>query len=117
MTGYVDDIAGELDRAAVVVAPIDRGGGTRIKVLEALAAGKAVVASPMAIEGLSGNVVEALIVAEDDAAFADALERLLLDRHRRRALAVAARVWAERTRSWSTVAEAHLDLHRTVARR
>ena len=117
VTGYVDDIAGELDRAAVVVAPIDRGGGTRIKVLEALAAGKAVVASPMAIEGLSGNVVEALIVAEDDAAFADALERLLLDRHRRRALAVAARVWAERTRSWSTVAEAHLDLHRKVARR
>ena len=52
VTGPVDDVVPYLDRAAVVAAPIRLGGGMRVKVLEALAAGKAVVATPLAVEGL-----------------------------------------------------------------
>ena len=53
MTGWVDDPSIYLAGATVVLVPLRQGGGLRVKMLEACAAGKAIVASPMAIEGLS----------------------------------------------------------------
>src|SRR5262249_58786719 len=53
VTGLVSDVAPYLDRAAVVTVPVTTGGGLRVKVVEALAAGKAPVASPLAVEGLA----------------------------------------------------------------
>ena len=51
-TGFVPDITPYLEQAALVVIPLRLGGGMRVKTLEALAAGKAIVASPRAVEGL-----------------------------------------------------------------
>ena len=53
VTGWVDDPSIYLAGAAVVLVPLRQGGGLRVKMLEACAAGKAIVASPMAVEGLS----------------------------------------------------------------
>lgn len=53
--GYVDDLAAEYRRAAVVVAPIVRGGGIKIKVVETLAMGRFLVATPEAMEGIGGE--------------------------------------------------------------
>ncbi len=117
VTGRVDDVADELAPAAVVVAPIDTGGGTRVKVLEALGAGKAVVASPTAVDGLRDDVASAVLVAEDDEGFAGAVSRLLDDRQERRRLGLAARAWSDRAPSWDSVAEAHLGLHSRTVRR
>lgn len=100
VTGKVRDVAPYLDQAAVVAAPIRVGGGMRVKVLEALAAGKAVVATPLAVEGLdvvSGEQLEVAASAED---FTSALECLLRDESRRRALAERARAWACERLGW-----------------
>jgi glycosyltransferase involved in cell wall biosynthesis len=102
VTGRVPRVEPWLDRAAVVAVPIALGGGMRVKVLEALAAGKPVVASPRAAEGLDGAP---LVLAESDEEVAAALVRLLEDRGARIDL-------AERARSWAV---AHLGWDRTVA--
>lgn len=91
VSGRVPTVEPWLDRAAVVAAPLASGGGMRVKVLEALAAGKAVVASPLAAEGLDGAP---LILAEGDEESAAAIATLLEDRGRRVALAGRAREWA-----------------------
>jgi glycosyltransferase involved in cell wall biosynthesis len=90
VTGRVPSVEPWLDRAAVVAAPLASGGGMRVKVLEALAAGKAVVASPLAAEGLDGAP---LILAETDDDTAAAIASLLEDPARRIALAESAREW------------------------
>jgi glycosyltransferase involved in cell wall biosynthesis len=101
----VADVSPFLDAAAVVVAPIRLGGGMRVKVLEALAAGKAIVATPLAAEGLELGHGEHAVVAESAADFADAVVELLTDVARRRRLAESARMWAEK----------HLDVEAQVA--
>lgn len=91
VTGRVPSVEPWLDRAAVVAAPLSTGGGMRIKVLEALAAGKAVVASPLAAEGLQGAP---LLLADGDEETAEAIAGLIEDRDRRVALAARAREWS-----------------------
>jgi len=94
--GAVDDVSAYLDRAAVVVAPLRTGGGTRVKVLEALGAGKALVATPLALEGVDVPP-EAALVARSTAEFAASIASLLRDDERRRQLGEAAYAWARST--------------------
>jgi len=94
VTGGVQDVTRYLNDAAVVVAPIGSGGGMRLKVLETLAAGKPIVATPLALAGLDVRHREHVLIAEDDASFANAIVELLDDPVERRRLAEAARGWA-----------------------
>ena len=87
VAGSVPDLEPYYRRAALVVVPMRLGGGTRIKVLEALAYGKAVVATSVGAEGLSLAPGEALEIADGPEAFADACVRLLGDAGARRRLA------------------------------
>ena len=100
VTGLVPDVRPYLDRAAVVVAPLWSGGGMRVKVLEALAAGKAVLASPRAAEGLAVVDGRDLRLAEDEDAFASALADLLGDPQARVRLGRGARAWAVAHLGW-----------------
>jgi glycosyltransferase involved in cell wall biosynthesis len=100
LEGEVSAVWPLLDQAAVFVAPLRVGGGMRVKVAEALAAGKAVVASRLAVEGLAVTGGEQLLLAESDEEIADALVCLLRDRERRGALARRARLWAEANLPW-----------------
>lgn len=93
VTGAVEDIQPYLERATVVVAPLQRGGGMRLKVLQALAAGKAVVVSPRAAEGLFLGAGAPLCIADDTDAFVDAVRILIEQPERRRALGDRARQW------------------------
>lgn len=92
--------------AAVVVAPIRTGGGMRMKVLEAIGRGKAVVTTPLGAEGF--NVFEPqppFVVADGTEPIATAIAALLEDRERRRDLAARARAFAEAyfdPRAWSS---------------
>jgi glycosyltransferase involved in cell wall biosynthesis len=113
----VPDVTPYLDRATVVVAPMAIGGGTRVKVLEALAAGKAVVASPRAAQGLTARDGEELVLAEGDAETASAIIRLLDDEPTRRRLAEQARAWAERELTWSAMAGRYEELYARGAER
>lgn len=115
--GYVEDIGPFLDRAAVVVAPLRLGGGMRVKVLEALAAGKATVASPVAVEGLAVEDGREVRVASTDEQFADVILSLLDDPHARAALARGARHWAEENLSLRATADRYEELYRSLLTR
>ena len=75
--GYVDDIVAEVGRAAVAVAPLRIGGGTRLKVLEAMALGRPVVATRIGAEGIEVKHDRDLLIADAPRDFADAVLRLL----------------------------------------
>jgi len=86
LTGYVEDIRPVVARSAVCVAPLTTGGGTRVKVLEAMALGTPVVATSKGAEGLDVVDGEHILLADDPPAFADAVLRLLSDAHLRASL-------------------------------
>jgi glycosyltransferase involved in cell wall biosynthesis len=117
VAGRVDDLRALLDAAAVVVAPISSGGGMRVKALEALAAGKAVVASPLALAGIGVHAGAEVLVATDDASFAAAVVALLEDGPRRAALGSAARTWAETHVAWQPVTAAYEALYASLLER
>jgi polysaccharide biosynthesis protein PslH len=98
--GSVSDVTPYLDRAAVVVAPIRTGGSMRMKVLEALASGKALVATPRAAEGVEATAGEHFLLGHDEDELVDAIVGLLVDASGRRALAERARAWAEENLGW-----------------
>lgn len=86
-----------LEEAAVVMAPVRTGGGMRMKVLQAMAAGKAVVTTPRGTEGYTGFGEEPpLAVADDEAEIAAATATLLADDEQRLRLGERAREFAER---------------------
>jgi glycosyltransferase involved in cell wall biosynthesis len=77
ITGAVADVRPYLQRATVVVAPLRMGSGTRLKLLEAMAMGKPVVSTALGAEGLAVEGGTHLLVADDPAAFAAEVVRLL----------------------------------------
>ncbi len=94
LLGHVPSIVDVLSRAAVVVAPLRIGGGQRMKVLHAMAAGRAVVTTARGAEGLSAlDAAPPLVVADDAPALAESAARLLADDAERRALGVRARAF------------------------
>jgi glycosyltransferase involved in cell wall biosynthesis len=118
VTGEVPDVLSYLDAAAVVVAPLRTGGGMRVKVVEALAAGKAVVATPLAVEGLGVTSGDQLEIAEGADELVAAMVRLLTDSERRTALAARARQWASEHLGWETSLAGYEALyHSLLARR
>ena len=96
----VPDVGPFLERAAVVMAPLWTGGGMRVKVMEALAAGKALVATPLALEGLSVEDGRQVRIGRNDADLAQAAVELLRDPERRNALGRQARAWAMAALDW-----------------
>jgi glycosyltransferase involved in cell wall biosynthesis len=113
--GSVPDVTPYMDRAAVVVAPLRIGGGMRVKVLEALAAGKALVVTQRAAEGFEAQPGAHLLVADDEDQIVEALVQLLLDPHRRRRLAEEARRWAESRLGWDEGVAAFEELYESLA--
>jgi glycosyltransferase involved in cell wall biosynthesis len=111
ITGGVADVTRYLDRAALVVAPLRLGGGMRVKILEAFAAGKAVVASPLAMEGFDLVGGDHVVLAETDQQFCDSITRLLADTERRISLAAHARSWADAHLSWEKSIAAYETLY------
>lgn len=90
-TGTVPDMRPYLSAAAVVVVPLRLGSGTRIKILEACAAGKPVVSTSLGAEGLGLAAEKEIILADDPAQFARSVVALLQDPARRDAIATSAR--------------------------
>jgi glycosyltransferase involved in cell wall biosynthesis len=95
VTGYVPDVLPYLDAADVVVCPLRIGGGVKLKTIEALRRGKAIVSTHVGAQGLDRAARRALVIADDPREFADAVANLLARRdHRLRREAQAARVAA-----------------------
>jgi glycosyltransferase involved in cell wall biosynthesis len=100
--GEVDDAIGELARAKVAVVPLLAGSGTRLKILEAWAAGVPVVSTSLGAEGLPVRDGEHLLLADGAAAFADAVSRLLACTELRERLGSAGRLLMEKEFTWET---------------
>ncbi len=98
--GAVDDAVAALAEASVVVAPLLAGSGTRLKILEAWAAGRAVVSTSLGAEGLDARDGEHLLLADTPRAFADAVCRLLESPETRVNLGCAGRRLYEERFTW-----------------
>ena len=103
VTGQVDDIAPYYRSAAVFVAPVLQGSGTRLKILEAMASGCPVVSTTIGAEGLGVADGRELLLADTPPAMADAIERLLADGTRARRLARAARELVVARYDWDAI--------------
>jgi glycosyltransferase involved in cell wall biosynthesis len=111
VTGRVDDVTPYLDRASLVVAPLRSGGGMRVKVLNTLAAGKALVATSLAMAGLDVTDGQQVVLAETDEQFAAAITRLLDRADERVTLAGRARAWACEHIGWEASVDAYSQLY------
>jgi glycosyltransferase involved in cell wall biosynthesis len=104
--GFVPSMAPYFAAAHAVVVPILTGAGIRVKIVEAMSAGRAVVSTPLGWEGLAHlEPGRHLLVAEEPAAFADAALRLLGDPDLRRRMAADARELAEREYDWRALGD------------
>jgi glycosyltransferase involved in cell wall biosynthesis len=104
VTGTVPDVRPYIDEAAVYVVPIRAGGGTRLKIYEALAMAKAVVSTTVGAEGLAVTPNHEIVIADEADTFARAVVGLLSDQARRRALAEAGRLLVSTRYAWERVA-------------
>lgn len=100
LTGRVEDVRPYIAGAAVYVVPLRIGGGTRLKVLEAMAMSKAIVSTALGCEGFDLVPGQELVVADTPADFAAAVLTLLHDPARRERLGRAARRFAGSRYDW-----------------
>jgi glycosyltransferase involved in cell wall biosynthesis len=104
VTGTVPDVRPHVLEGAISIVPLRIGGGTRLKIFEALAMGRAVVSTTVGAEGLPLDPGRHYLRADDPDAFAGAVIGLLHDDHRRAALGRAGRALVDAHYSWAQVA-------------
>jgi len=103
LTGYLEDVRREVAGAWLAVAPILSGGGTRLKILEAMALGTPVVASSKGAEGLAVRHGENILIADGPEEFAGACLQLLGNAELRQRLAANARRFVEEQHDWRAI--------------
>jgi sugar transferase (PEP-CTERM/EpsH1 system associated) len=105
VTGRVADVRPYLAKAAVYVVPLRIGGGTRLKIFEAMAAGKAIVSTTVGAEGLPTTDGQHLLLADSPEAFASTVIGLLRDDNRREHLERQARTLVAERYDWAAAAD------------
>jgi glycosyltransferase involved in cell wall biosynthesis len=105
LTGYLDDVRPAVRESAVCVVPLQRGGGTRLKILEAMAVGTPVVSTSKGAEGLAVTHGENILIADDPRVFADYACELVRQPERRKMLAANARRLVEEHYDWQRIGE------------
>ena len=105
VTGRVPEIKPYFAEATVFVVPLRIGSGTRLKILEALAMGKAIVSTSVGAEGLDLRDGEEVFIADEPATFADAVTRLLTDVPLRRRIGKNGRTRVEQDYDWRSIGE------------
>ena len=111
LTGYVDDVRPLMREAACHIVPLRVGGGTRLKILNSWAMGKAVVSTSIGCEGLAAADGENILIRDDPKGFADAIVAVLEDGELRRRLGERGRATAERIYSWDVIGRDMIDTY------
>ncbi len=114
LTGWVDTIPPYLHAADVYIAPLRMGSGTRLKILEAMASGCAIVATTVAAAGLSEQAKSGMIIADDEDNFADAIQELLDHPEKRLELGKIAREMVKKQYDWSVLIPQLLEAYQEV---
>jgi glycosyltransferase involved in cell wall biosynthesis len=105
LTGYLADVRPTITRSWISIAPLRLGGGTRLKILEALALGTPVVATSKGAEGLNLVPERDILIADTPADFAAAVIRLLQDATLREALSQNGRRAVETHYDWQIIGQ------------
>ncbi len=103
VTGYVDDVRPYIAKASVYVVPLRVGGGTRLKILDAMAMGKAIVSTSIGCEGINVKKGENILVADNPSEFANIVLELIDNPDRAKKLGEAARRLVESRYSWEII--------------
>jgi glycosyltransferase involved in cell wall biosynthesis len=114
LAGFVPDLRPHLAAAAAVVVPLRLGGGTRLKIVEAMAMGKAIVSTTLGSEGIEAIAGRDLLIEDQPEAFANAVNRLLGDPELAARIGQSARTLAVERYSWSGAARALEGFYRNV---
>lgn len=116
VTGHVEDVTPYYRRAAVAVVPLRAGGGSRLKILEAMALGRPVVSTTIGAEGLEVANGTEILLADEAEPFAVAIARLLTEGDTWRSLAANARRFVEERHAWDVIAQRQLDIYDELRR-
>ncbi len=116
-TGFVDDIRPIVGGSSVCVVPILEGGGTRLKILEAMALGTPVVSTTKGAEGIEAQHGEHLLLADDAASFAECTLSVMRDPDLRQRLASNARRLVEDRYDWQKIGECFAGLVENAGKR
>jgi glycosyltransferase involved in cell wall biosynthesis len=100
LTGYLEDIRSVIAQSALCIVPLRIGGGTRLKILEAMALGTPVVSTTKGAEGLHVTHGKDILIADGPEAFAEAVLRLLNDADLRSSLSDRAKAMVSERYSW-----------------
>jgi glycosyltransferase involved in cell wall biosynthesis len=114
--GFVKDVRPTVGRSSVYVVPLRVGGGTRLKMVDAMAQGKAIVATSVGAEGIHGDDRTHFVLADEPARFADTVIGLLRDATERQRLGAAARQRAVDRYAWPGLASRLADGYATAIR-
>lgn len=116
VTGFVDDVRPYFARATAAICPIRDGGGTRIKVLDALAQGKPLIATTIGCEGLEVVPDRDVLIGDTPQAFADQIARVFEDAALRARLSTQGRLLVERVYAWEILGRKLTALYEELAR-
>ena len=114
LTGFVPDLRPHLAAAAAVVVPLRLGGGTRLKIVEAMAMGKAIVSTTLGAEGIEAVPGRDILIEDQPVAFADAVNRLLAEPSLAARIGQSARRLAVDRYAWSAAARALEGFYRCI---
>lgn len=114
LTGFVPDLRPHLAAAAAVVVPLRLGGGTRLKIVEAMAMGKAIVSTTLGAEGIEAVPGRDILIEDQPVAFADAVNRLLAEPGLAERIGQSARRLAVDRYAWSAAAQALEGFYRRI---
>ncbi len=103
VTGHVPDVVPYYQQSQVTIVPLRGGGGTRLKILESMALGRAVVSTSIGCEGLSVVDRENIMIADTPAGFAERVIQLLTDGELRKKISHNARRLVETHYDWSAI--------------
>jgi glycosyltransferase involved in cell wall biosynthesis len=117
LEGFVSDVRGAYERAAVVVMPLVASAGTNIKVLEAMAMAKPIVSTPAGVNGIDLVPGEEFLLTNSAAEMAAAIETLFVNQELCVRLGHAARFRAERDFGWDAIARRQESLYNELLRR
>lgn len=113
--GCVNDLRPYYSRSTVCVVPLRAGGGTRLKILEAMAFGRPVVSTSIGCEGLEAIDGEHLLVADHPQEFADRTVHLLVDETSRQSLTIKARELVVSRYDWDVIARRLMQVYADLA--
>ena len=114
VTGSVPDVRPYYERATVFIVPLRLGGGTRLKIVEAMAMGLPIVSTTIGVDGLDIRPGENILIADDPASFIEAVLKLLKDTDLHNRIAGGGQVLAHRY-DWTTLTRPYVDLVEDVA--